>query len=90
MSAQPEHDRTARLHFMQITPDIAQVLNEFWRKAEPSLPMIVDDFYRHVTAIPQLAALIGDKVAERRKTQVEHWQRLFSGRFDDDYFAKFR
>ena len=54
------------------------------------LPEIIDGFYQHVTSVPQLKALVGDQVPRLKQAQTAHWKRLFSGRFDDAYFAGVR
>ena len=50
----------------------------------------MDDFYRHVTGIPVLAGLLGNDVTRLTSAQGNHWRKLFSGRFDDGYFASVR
>jgi methyl-accepting chemotaxis protein len=81
-------DRDVRLRFMRFESGMSTLLNSFWKSSvEAALPTILDGFYSHMTKQPQLAHLIGDQVPRLKKAQTGHWQRLFSGRFDDEYFA---
>ncbi len=90
MSFPATDDRKSRLAFIRIDAETGPLLSAFWRVVEPSLPAIANDFYKHVTAIPFLATLLGSGIEQRKKDQLAHWARLFSGRFDDDYFASVR
>lgn len=84
-----ENSRAAyrsRTDFMGITPDSSHLLQEFWQIAQPHLPDILEGFYRHVGSIPALATMVGNEVPRLKKAQGSHWERLFSGRFDDEYF----
>jgi len=87
MNAQLNDDgRAARLAFMQINDVTSQVLREVWTHVEPKLPALLEGFYRHVMAVPQLAKQLGNDIPRLKTAQGSHWQRLFSGRFDDAYF----
>lgn len=79
-------DRAARLAFMQINDETSKVLKTFWAVVEPALPAVLEGFYRHVTSTPHLAKLLGNDIPRLKKAQGSHWERLFSGRFDDSYF----
>ncbi len=59
---------------------------------ESSLPPILDRMYAHMMAVPDLKRLFAssEMVTGARKRQAQHWQRLFSGRFDADYVASVR
>ena len=83
-------DREIRLRFMHIDAETGELLREFWKSVEPSLPEILDAFYRHVTGEAQLANLIGSEVARLKKAQGSHWARLFNGRFDHEYLQGVR
>jgi len=82
--------RDAHLRFMGIGPETGPLLSAFWRLAEPALPDILEGFYRHVTAVPALAKMLGSDIPRLKQAQASHWARLFSGRFDDGYFAGVR
>jgi methyl-accepting chemotaxis protein len=89
-SANGNQDRDNRLRFMEITAESGALLREFWKIVEPALPSILEGFYRHVGAEPQLAQLIGNQSARLKQAQATHWSRLFSGRFDDAYMQGVR
>ena len=75
---------------MQITPGTAKTLSEFWQHVRSALPDILDGFYRHAGTEPHLARMIGAQTGRLKSVQSTHWERLFSGRFDDDYFDSVR
>ena len=75
---------------MQITPATAKTLSEFWPHVRSALPDILDGFYRHAGTEPHLARMIGTQTGRLKSVQSTHWERLFSGRFDDDYFDSVR
>ncbi len=78
-------DREGRLRFMEIMPETGQLVSEFWKVVEPELPSILDAFYKHAGSVPSLAKMVGDQVPRLKAAQKAHWERLFSGRFDDAY-----
>jgi len=78
-------DRETRLRFMRINEETSTLLREFWKVVEPALPTILDAFYRHATAEPDLARMIGNEIPRLKSAQKTHWARLFSGRFDEAY-----
>ncbi len=71
---------------MQVDDGSRHLLKGCWKFVEPALPTILDGFYRHVTAMPHLAKMVGNDIPRLKKAQGSHWERLFSGRFDDAYF----
>ncbi|MBI2254080.1 MAG: globin-coupled sensor protein [Proteobacteria bacterium] len=81
---------TERLAYLGITAETSRLLRGFWPQVEPALPGILDDFYNHITTVPQLASLIGDQRRRLMKAQSGHWATLFSGRFDQAYFDSAR
>ena len=85
-----DQDREARMRFMGITERTGGLLREFWQIAEPALPDILDGFYRHVGSERQLTALIGNDIPRLKKAQGTHWERLFNGRFDQEYMKGVR
>jgi len=85
MADKTVHDREARLRFMRISNDTGIYLREFWKIVEPELPAILDAFYRHVSAEPNLARMIGNDIPRLKTAQGSHWARLFNGHFDDAY-----
>ena len=87
---QNETDRAVRLKFMNIDGETSRLLAVFWPIVEPALPSLLEDFYRHVTQVPELAKMLGNDVLRLKKLQGMHWGKLFSGRFDDAYFNSVR
>ncbi|GAB4152198.1 MAG: hypothetical protein Tsb0016_24560 [Sphingomonadales bacterium] len=83
-------DRDSRLHYMEIDADTGRLLADFWPTLQQHLPEILDGFYRHVTSAPDMARMIGDQTPRLKKAQSGHWERLFSGRFDDAYMQGVR
>jgi methyl-accepting chemotaxis protein len=79
-------EQSERLRFLGVAADTSKLLREFWPSVAPALPGILDEFYNHVVTLPELAALVGDQRPRLMKAQSEHWARLFSGRFDREYF----
>lgn len=80
----------ASLDFMQIDADTSASLREAWKAVEPELPSILDGFYAHVTGVPALDTMLGSRTGKLKKAQAAHWQRLFSGAFDDAYLKGVR
>jgi methyl-accepting chemotaxis protein len=83
-------DTRERLTFLRITPDTKKVLSEFWPHVRSALPDMLDRFYRHITSQPRLAHMLGNQIPRLKSAQSAHWERLFSGRFDAEYFAGVR
>ncbi len=81
----PDFDLATRLRYAGIEETTGRRLRGFWRIAKFSLPGILRDFYRHVGTEPELSAMISGRIDHLKKVQTSHWERLFSGRFDQDY-----
>jgi len=90
MMSDANQDREARLRFMRINDQTGALLHEFWKVVEPTLPAILDEFYTHVAAEPNLARLVGNDIPRLKAAQGSHWGRLFGGRFDEAYFKGVR
>jgi methyl-accepting chemotaxis protein len=86
-----QDDRQGRLAFLQVDAEMRAILQEFLPILRPALPQILDGFYSHIMNFPELRQMFGaGGVARARSLQQEHWISLFSGRFDDGYFASVR
>ena len=83
-------DYRARLAFMRIDATIGEDLRAFWPAVEQALPDILDGFYAHTTSTPRLSALVGNQTSRLKQVQAQHWEKLFSGRFDTEYFDSVR
>jgi methyl-accepting chemotaxis protein len=88
--ADSSQDREIRMRFMRIDSRTGDLLREFWKVVEPALPQVLDGFYQHVTAEPQLARLVGNDISRLKAAQGSHWSRLFNGRFDHEYMQGVR
>jgi len=71
---------------MGIGDETRRLLSEFWKVVLPELPDILSGFYEHAAAVPALAKMVGNDIPRLKKAQESHWERLFSGRFDEAYF----
>jgi methyl-accepting chemotaxis protein len=85
-------ERRSRLAFLQIDDETRRTLAEFLPTIEAALPDVLAAFYDHVRSEPAMAAMFqGQAGMDRaRGAQIAHWRNLFSGRFDDAYFASVR
>ncbi|WP_026791615.1 globin-coupled sensor protein [Pleomorphomonas oryzae] len=57
-----------------------------WAILDNQMADILTAFYRRWEREPKLAALMRGHIDHLKKAQYEHWKRLFSARFDKDYF----
>jgi methyl-accepting chemotaxis protein len=90
MAISDDDDLAVRTRFMGLDAAACGLLAAFWTVAEPELPRIIEGFYQHVSDVPHLKRMVGDQIPRLKQAQVAHWRRLFSGRFDADYFAAVR
>jgi methyl-accepting chemotaxis protein len=74
-----------RLKFMGIDGAVCQDLQSVWKDISPELPKILERFYAHMHRQPQLSKLIGMQQSRLVSAQLQHWGRLFSGKFDAAY-----
>lgn len=80
-----------RLDFFGLNRECCAALQKFEPVINEALPGILRDFYARVGKKPDLARLFGPGGMDRAgKAQAEHWRRLFSGRFDSEYFESVR
>ena len=84
------HEWAERKKFMMISAEASALLPQIWNVIKPALPEILDGFYAHVGAVSGLAKMVGNDVPRLKNAQTMHWERLFSGRFDDAYIAGIR
>ncbi len=90
MMATDTFDKSGRMAFMRVTPEIVASLRLLWPVIEPELDRVLTDFYRHMVTVPALAEKIGGQQQRLKQAQTRHWEALFSGRFDDRYFTSAR
>lgn len=76
-----------RLRFYKIDNDARSQLQSFMPALERELPRILKAFYSHVGTEPPLVAMFSSDahIEHAKEKQTEHWRRMFSGRFDEDY-----
>src|SRR6476661_1977948 len=90
MAVSDDGDLDVRTRFIGLDPEACRLLLAFWPTVQSELPKIIDAFYQHVTTIPHLKQLIGDRIPQLKQVQTAHWQGLCSGRFDGVYYAGVR
>jgi len=80
------------LEFYGIDSETQSILAEFWPRLRDELPGILDRFYQHMRKWPDAAGLFAQPGSMERaaKGQAAHWEKLFSGRFDEDYLDSVR
>jgi methyl-accepting chemotaxis protein len=81
-----------RVEFVGITSDMKEALSEFAPSLKRELPGILGVFYQHIQKYPTLSALFnGSSSFDRaRKAQGDHWIKLFSASFDEEYVSSVR
>ncbi|MEO9903400.1 MULTISPECIES: globin-coupled sensor protein [Alphaproteobacteria] len=81
-------EKEDRLSFFKIDEITSTNVNEFRPVVERNLPAILDVFYAHVMTVPKLAKMFVSeaRIEHAREAQSRHWLKLFSGKFDSDYF----
>ncbi len=76
-----------RLSFARITSTDREMMRKLWPILEAVMPTAMAGFYAHLKAQPDMAKMIEGRQGHLEKAQIRHWGKLFSGQFDDDYFA---
>ncbi len=81
-------DRSSKLAYMKIDTETRALLTGFLPRLRKILPSVLEEFYAHITAQGHLAAMFADRrhMEHAKQAQVAHWERMFSGRFDNEYF----
>ena len=85
-----KHNPTERLEYLGIDDGVRQRLVDFQPLLTANVDAVLEGFYAHITRWPELKTLAGnsDKIARLKDAQRTHWDNLFSGRFDSDYFQR--
>jgi methyl-accepting chemotaxis protein len=83
---------SAKLAFLQLDAETCTALREFREVAKRHLGGVLEGFYAHVGAIPELRAMLGGgaNVARVKDAQTHHWLNLFDAQFDDEYLLMVR
>ncbi|VAV89410.1 hypothetical protein MNBD_ALPHA06-1772, partial [hydrothermal vent metagenome] len=81
-----------RLRFMRIDRKTRDSLIEFRPYVEKHLPGILNRFYDHIREWPQVSRFFsGDsQMSGASNKQLQHWLRIASGRFDNEYYQGVR
>jgi methyl-accepting chemotaxis protein len=87
MQSETAGDIADSLRFNRIDERARKAMARLWPLVQPKLPEFLGKFYAHVKQWPDLHGLFANEQSIERagKLQSTHWERLFSGRFDDDY-----
>jgi methyl-accepting chemotaxis protein len=88
--SQSDLTTAARLEYLKIDQETRGLLRDFLPVLDGNLQSILDAFYEHITQWPDLKTLVGDekKIGMLKGAQKQHWNTLFSGQFDEDYFRR--
>jgi len=78
-----------RLRFRQLDAAASQALQASAEALKPFLKSSIDALYEHMASWPNLMEMFADRsrMEHARKSQFEHWSRLFSGDFGPEYAA---
>jgi methyl-accepting chemotaxis protein len=84
----PDTDFQTKLQFLKLDSESKEALRGFRKILEFDIDKVLDGFYTHVGAIPELRAMLGSdaNITRVRQAQAKHWLNLFSGEFDSNYF----
>lgn len=75
-----------RLSYYQIGESRRAVLKEFQPQLMKKVPKILNDFYNFITVHPVSKDKFSGMALEGvKRLQLEHWQTLFAGNFDEEY-----
>ena len=82
-------DLDKQLAFARIDAATRQALRALWPVVDADMPRILDAMYQHILQRPELKAMFAnpERVGAARDRQRAHWQRMFSGTYDQDYTA---
>ncbi len=80
------NDLSKRLDFLKIDSDTRKTLEKNLPLVEKNFEPILDKFYDHILSYPNLSEKFSGDVGPIKLRQKEHWQSLFSGSFNDQYY----
>ncbi|MEQ9608247.1 MAG: globin-coupled sensor protein [Kiloniellaceae bacterium] len=82
-------ERAKKLAYLRIDDETRALLSAFQPVVEKLIPTVLDDFYAHITKEDSLKAMFANQahMQHARDAQAKHWMGMFSGKFDDAYFA---
>ena len=85
-----KHDLEDRLRFGEINETCCKMLANFWPILATRLPGILRDIYVRLHSVPHLSNLLGTHAPRLEQAQMQHWERLLSGQFDQNYIESVR
>jgi methyl-accepting chemotaxis protein len=79
-----------RLTFFCIDASTQAILADIYIKVLAEVRPLLDEFYEHIWEFPATRDIIGnsDRIEVLKDKQIEHWTKLLSGVFDDEYLNK--
>ena len=82
-------ERAKKLSYLRIDDETRALLSAFQPVVEKLIPTVLDDFYAHIIKEDSLKAMFANEahMQHARDAQAKHWMGMFSGKFDDAYFA---
>jgi methyl-accepting chemotaxis protein len=93
---QPTHSQTdanvyERLRFVRIDAETKAGLQALKPILETALPVVLDNFYRHVVHFPEISRMFGPGRTDAAKSaQMQHWRVILEGDFGPHYVASVR
>ncbi|HLF58687.1 MAG TPA: globin-coupled sensor protein [Alphaproteobacteria bacterium] len=83
-----EMDFRTKLEFLKMDSESKEALRSFRTILESKIDKVLEGFYAHVGAIPELRAMLGSdtNISRVRAAQGKHWLNLFTAEFDGTYF----
>ena len=90
--AQPDtkHDLEGRLEFIGLDPSARERLRDISPVIDESMDAALDVFYAKVRSVPETARFFSNdaQIRHAKQKQIEHWQAVASGLFDESYVEK--
>ncbi len=73
--------------FLRLTDEDRGLLRDAQPEIAALLPGVLEDFYKHVLSFQHTADMFTNEahVTHAKEAQRRHWERMFNGRFDDEY-----
>lgn len=71
--------------FSGLTPELETILLTAGAEIKLKLPMITEQFYRNLSALPEAATFIDGRVDALKETHLRWMESLFSGPYDQTY-----
>jgi methyl-accepting chemotaxis protein len=87
-----ENSLDDRLKFLRIDQQTKDSLLEFRPFVKQHLPGILQRFYDHIRDWPQVAKFFNNDshMVDAGNKQLQHWLRITTGKFDDEYYQSVR